>query len=145
MDGVPQVHLDEAIVLSALLKNQTYVGKIEFDEYFPNAKIKLHRTAIRSPNAVAFVERLVQTIKQECLDHFVVFGHMHTDVLYSEFKDHYHLERPRQRMDNETLIKPTTKGERTSKKAKTPDTIRLSDIRWKERLGGLLKRYSHAA
>ena len=67
------------------------------------------------------------------------------DVLCSEFKDHYHLERPHQGMENETLIKPTNKGERTSKRAKPSDTIRLGGIRCKERLGGLLKRYSHAA
>ena len=116
-----------------------------FLKIFSDAKIKPHRTAIRSPNTVAFVERFVQTIKQECLDHFVVFGHKHMDVLCSEFKDHYHFERPHQGMENETLIKPTTKGERKSKKPKPPDTIRLSDIRCNERLGGLLKSYSRAA
>ena len=116
-----------------------------FLKVFSNSKIKLHRTAIRSPNTVAFVERFVQTIQQECLDHFVVFGHKHMDVLCSEFKDHYHLERPHQGLENDTLIKPTAKGKQTSKKAKPPDTIRLSDIRCKERLGGLLKHYSRAA
>ena len=123
-----------------------HVGKYSkpFLKVFANAKIKLHRTAIRSPNLVAFVERFVQTIKQECLDHFVVFGHKHMDVLCYEFKIHYHLERPHQGMENETLIKPTTKGDQTSKKTKPPDTIRLSDIRCKERLGGVLKHYSRA-
>ncbi|XZE18844.1 hypothetical protein SH449x_004151 [Pirellulaceae bacterium SH449] len=33
--------------------------------------MKPMRTAIRSPNTVALVERFVQTIKQECLDHFI--------------------------------------------------------------------------
>ena len=75
----------------------------------------------------------------------VVFGHKHMDVLCSEFKEHYHLERPHQGMENETLIKPITKGERKSKKAIPPDTIRLSDIRCNKRLGGLLKHYSRAA
>ncbi len=97
-----------------------------FLKVFSNAKIKPHRTAIRSPNTVAFVERFVQTIKQECLDHVVVFGHKHMDVLCSEFKDHYHLERPHQGLENDTLIKPTAKGKQTSKKAKPPDTIRLA-------------------
>ena len=116
-----------------------------FLNIFEKVKIKLSRTAIHSPNTVALVERFVQTIKQECLDHFVVFGHKHMDVLRSEFKDHYHLERLHQGLDNETLIKPTNKGERTSKKAKLPETIRLSDIRCKERLGGSLKSYRRAA
>ncbi len=54
---------------------------------FAKAKIKTQRTAFRSPNTVAYVERFVQTIKQECLDYFVVFGHEHMDVLCQEFQD----------------------------------------------------------
>ena len=75
-----------------------------FLNVFENAKIKLHRTAIRSPNTVAFVERFVQTIKQECLDHFIVFGHKHMDVLCREFMDNYHFERPHQGLGNETIV-----------------------------------------
>jgi putative transposase len=70
------------------------------------AKIKTYRTAIRSPNTVALVERVVQSIKQECLDHFIVFGHKHMNVLCSQFRDHYHLERPHQGKDNGLLHQP---------------------------------------
>ena len=75
---------------------------------FAKAKIKTRRTAFRSPNTVAFVERFVQSIQQECLDHFVVFGRKHMDVLCREFKDHYHRERPHQGLDNELIQKPPT-------------------------------------
>ncbi len=114
-----------------------------FLEVFQKAKIKPHRTAIRSPNTVAFVERFVETIKQECLDHFVVFWHKQMDVLCLEFKDHYHLERPHQGLENELIQKPQTK--RRKKTEANVDTIRLSDIRCEERLGGLLKNYSRVA
>ncbi len=67
-------------------------------------RIKPMRTAIRSPNTVAFVERFIQSIGQECLDHFVVFGHKHMDVLCSSYRDHDHLERPHQGKDNELLV-----------------------------------------
>ena len=84
-----------------------------FLDVFKKAKIKPHRTAFRSPNTVAFVERFVQTIQQECLDHFVVFGHKHMDVLCREFKDHYHLERPHQGLDNELIARPPEKNGRS--------------------------------
>ncbi len=58
--------------------------------------IKTKRTAIRSPNMVAYLERFIQSIAQECLDHFVVFGRSHMDVLCSQFRDNHHLERPHQ-------------------------------------------------
>ncbi len=112
-----------------------------FLDVFKKAKIKPHRTAIRSPNTVAFVERFVQTIQQECLDHFVVFGHKHMDILCQEFKDHYHIERPHQGLANGLIVKPTSENRKT----RAPDTIRLSDIRCEERLGGLLKSYSRVA
>jgi putative transposase len=63
------------------------------------------------------------------------------DVLCQEFKDHYHQERPHQGLDNELIVKPPSKNRRT----REPDTIRLSDIRCEERLGGLLKSYSRVA
>lgn len=110
-------------------------------------KIKPHRTAIRSPNTVAVVERFIQSIGQECLDHFIVFGHKHMDVLCSQYRDHYHAERPHQGLDNELIergLRP--KKQKTSAKSRTrPNTIRLGDIHCHERLGGLLKSYSRKA
>jgi putative transposase len=114
-----------------------------FLDVFNNAKIKLHRTAIRSPNTVAFVERFVQTIQQEVSDHFIVFGHKHMDVLRKEFQDHYHQERPHQGLDNELIVR-RSEYKRMSR-SHASDTIHLSDIRCDERLGGLLKSYSRKA
>ncbi|HUP80295.1 MAG TPA: hypothetical protein VM260_17200 [Pirellula sp.] len=77
------------------------------------------------------------------MDHFVVFGHKHMDVLCQEFKVHYHLERPHQGLENELIQKqPTTKQKKIELNV---DKIRLSDIRCEERLGGLLKSYCRVA
>jgi putative transposase len=114
-----------------------------FLEVFKNKKIKQQRTAIRSPNTVAFVERVIQTIQQEVLDHFIVFGHAHMDVLCREFEAHYHLERPHQGLDNELIKKPPSR--KRKKSGGKPEMIRLSDIRCQERLGGLLKSYTRKA
>ena len=65
------------------------------------------------------------------------------DVLCREFKDHYHLERPHQGLDNGLITKPSSKNRKTFTRA--PNTIRLSDIRCEERLGGLLKSYRRLA
>jgi putative transposase len=114
---------------------------------FEKEKIKTQRTPIRSPNLVAFAERFVQTIKQECLDHFVVFGHKHMDLVCQEFKDYYHEERLHQGLENELVMK----GSRTKKLSKSGAkrseivSIPISEIRCKERLGGLLKSYSRKA
>ena len=56
----------------------------------PKPAFEVKHAPIRSPNTVAFVERFVQTIQQECLDHFIVFGESHMDHLCREFVEHYH-------------------------------------------------------
>ena len=69
------------------------------------------------------------------------------DLLCQEFKDYYHEERPHQGLENELVID----GARTKKRSKPGTTqseavsIPISEIRCKERLGGLLKSYSRRA
>jgi putative transposase len=109
-------------------------------------KVKTQRTPIRSPNMVAFAERFVQTIKQEVLDHFIVFGHKHMDVLCQEFKVHYHEERPHQGLENKLVVGPhSTKRSKAKSRSAEPISIPISEIRCKERLGGLLNSYCRRA
>ena len=57
-----------------------------------------------SPNLNAFAERFVQTLKHECLNHFIVFGERHLNHLVDEFVDYYHKSRPHQGIENATPI-----------------------------------------
>jgi putative transposase len=111
----------------------------DFDSTLENAGIDARRSAYRAPNTTAFVERFVQSIKQECLDHFVVFGQRHMDHLCREFLQHYHAERPHQGLENKLLV-----PRRRQKKRQT-DVIPLADVGCRPRLGGLLKHYYRKA
>jgi putative transposase len=104
-----------------------------------NEGLEVRRSAYRAPNTAAYVERFVQTIKQECLDYFVVLGQRHMDHLCKEFVEHYHAERPHQSLDNEPLKPSGQKRKRQS------DLIPLSDINCRTRLGGILKHYHRKA
>ena len=46
----------------------------QFDEILKAEGLRPQKLVFRSPNLNAYCERFVQTIKQECLDHFVVVG-----------------------------------------------------------------------
>ena len=42
-----------------------------FDAALKRAKLRIVKTAFRSPNILAFAERFIQTLGQECLDYFI--------------------------------------------------------------------------
>jgi transposase InsO family protein len=90
-------------------------------------------TAGRTPNLNAYVERFIQSVQVECLDHFLVFGEKHFDYLVREYVEHYHQERPHQGLENKLLS-----GE-------PPPALPAGEIQCRTRLGRLLKHYYRAA
>jgi putative transposase len=57
-----------------------------------DAGIRLVRTPVQAPNANAYAERFVRSIKEECLDRMVPLGERHFRRAVAEFVDHYHRE-----------------------------------------------------
>jgi hypothetical protein len=88
----------------------------------------------RSPILNAFVERWIQAIQVECLNHFVVLGTAHLNHLVEEFVTHYQEERPHQGLDNKLFV--------PGKPPSSDETIPgLAQIVCRQRLGGLLRHY----
>jgi putative transposase len=82
-------------------------------------------------------ERFVQSVRQECLDHFVVFGEAHLRHILSEYLIYYHQFRPHQGMGNRPLgwtALPPADADRP-----------LGEVVCQERLGGLLRHYQRLA
>lgn len=86
-----------------------------------------------SPNLNAYAERFVQTLKHECLNHFIVFGERHLAHLVDEFVEYYHRVRPHQGIGNTTPIRSTRASPRDG------------PVECESRLGGVLKHYCRAA
>jgi putative transposase len=86
----------------------------------------------RAPNANAYAERFVRSIKEECLDRIIPIGERHFRHVITEFVAHYHRERNHQGLDNRLI-------------AGTPVTDRTGRVRCRRRLGGLLNFYEPAA
>jgi transposase InsO family protein len=51
-------------------------------------------TPVRAPRANAIAERLVRTLRNECLDHFIVLSEAHLRAVLSDFAAYYNAERP---------------------------------------------------
>ena len=65
-----------------------------FDEAVKAHDITPVRLPHRAPNLNAHVERLIQSVRTECLDHFIVMGTGHLDYLLSEYIDYHNRQRP---------------------------------------------------
>ena len=93
-----------------------------FDAILQAEGVEVMKLPPASPNLNAFAERWAQTVQQECLDHFIVVGERHLQVILSDFLDYYHQERPHQSLGNRPLIgaaaaPPTPKVESSARNA----------------------------
>jgi putative transposase len=141
---------DAGLETTIVMRDRDTKFTASFDEILKSADVKVKKADYRSPNTNAFVERFIQTLQQECLDYFIVFGEEHMDYLVSEMVTHYHEERPHQAKDNDPLVQSLAvdkpkKGKRKAKDTPPPDFVSISQIECRDRLGGLLKHYYRKA
>lgn len=61
------------------------------------------KTPFQAPNANAYAERFVHSIKEECLDRLILFGEEHLRHAIDEYLAHYHRERNHQGIGNELI------------------------------------------
>jgi transposase InsO family protein len=95
------------------------------------AGIRVVQTPYEAPNANAYAERFVRSVKEECLDRIIPIGEGHFRRAVSEFVAHYHHERNHQGLDN-ALIEGALVNS-------------AGRVHRQSRLGGLLNFYRRAA
>jgi len=61
--------------------------------------IKQVHTQVMAPKANAIAERWVRSIRNECLDHHLIFGHQHLQRTVKEYVDYYNRWRPHRSLD----------------------------------------------
>jgi putative transposase len=65
-----------------------------FDEVFRSEGINVIHTPIRAPQANAYAERLVRSVRAECLDWLLILGRRHVETVLRIYTAHYNRERP---------------------------------------------------
>jgi putative transposase len=103
-----------------------------FRRQLQEAAIRVIVTPARAPNANAYAERFVRSIKEECLDRLILIGDRHLRRAVTEYVDHYHAERNHRGLGNRLI-------------SALPVMQMTSRVRRRQRLGGLLNFYARAA
>jgi transposase InsO family protein len=68
-----------------------------FDDVFKSEGVRVIPTPYRAPNANAYAERWVRTVREECLDHILILNETHLWRVLKEYvDDYYNVARPHQ-------------------------------------------------
>jgi hypothetical protein len=113
--------------------------------YLDNARVALYlgqlqeginviHTPVRAPQANAYAERFVRTVRAECLDWLLIIGRRHLETVLRIYTAHYNRERPHRGL----ALQPPEPA--TATQQQNPGKIERRD-----RFGGLIHEYHRAA
>jgi len=106
-----------------------------FDGVFRSEGFEVIRTPVQAPNANAYAERWVRTVRADCLDRILILGRRHLEHVLRVYRRHYNEHRPHRALD---LLPPD--GTTTLKQTTATQHVRRRDL-----LGGLIHEYQAAA
>jgi len=99
-----------------------------FDTVFESSQIHIVPTPIRAPNANAYSERWVRTVREECLDHILIINEAHLRRVLNEFVAYYNGRRPHQGLEQQSPIP-------------LPEPITTGNVNRRKVLGGIINDY----
>ena len=120
---------DRADQLRFLIRDRDSKFTTAFDAVFAGADIRIIRTPARAPRANAIAERFIGTLRRECLDHLLITGPRHLDVVLREYVQHFNTHRPHRSLDQ----RPPAGG--------PPGPGTAIRVLRRDRLGGLVHEY----
>jgi len=106
-----------------------------FNDVLHSEGIEVIRTPIQAPNANAYAERWVRTLRTDCLDRILILGRRHLEHVLRVYRRHYNEHRPHRALD---LLPP--EGPIPLKQPRATQLVRRRAL-----LGGLIHEYKAAA
>ena len=110
-----------------------------FDAILADAGIEVVLSGVRIPRMNAIMERWVYTCRRELLDRTLIRNHRHLLDTLREFEQFYNEHQPHQGIANARPMHPLPPP------ITDPGQIDRLHIRKRDRLGGILHEYRHAA
>jgi putative transposase len=123
---------EEGRALRFLLHDRDIKFPAGFDMVFASEGIKPILTPYRAPNANAYAERWVRSVREECLDRVLIINERHLKHMLTEYSQYYNCARPHQGIGQEIPASANHQPEQ--------GPVQRRDV-----LGGLLHDYSRKA
>lgn len=99
-----------------------------FDTVFQSQQTRIVPTPLQAPNANAYSERWVRSVRQEILDHILIINEVHQRRVLIEFIDYYNSRRPHQGLDQQSPIL-------------RPEPVATGKVERRQILGGIINDY----
>jgi transposase InsO family protein len=126
---------DQKLAIRLLLRDHDTKFSRSFDEVFSSQETRVIPTPIQAPQANAYAERWVQTVRAECLDWTLVLGRQHLVRLLDAYVGHYNRQRP-----HRGLALAVPDGRDQDSMRTQPQHVQRRDV-----LGGLIHEYHASA
>jgi transposase InsO family protein len=123
-----------------LIHDRDSIFSAGLDKALSNFGLKVLRTPVQSPKANAYCERLIGTIRRECLDHMIPLSEKHLRKILREWVAHYNRGRPHASLGHgipESVQKPVVRLRKHRHELPAACRIRVKDV-----LAGLHHEYS---
>jgi putative transposase len=105
-----------------------------FDGVFAGNGTRIIKTPVQAPQANAFAERFIGTLRRECLDHLLIISEPHLRKILDEYARHYNGHRPHQALEQlPPLHEPSQVIDLTAQ------------IEHRQAVGGLISEYRRSA
>jgi putative transposase len=129
---------EQASAVKFLIRDRDTKFTASFDAVFAAEGTRIIKTPIRAPRANAICERLIGTLRRECLDRILILGRSHLEAVLAEYVKHYDSHRPHrslgQRSPSALDTTPALIGD-----------VDLARVRRTNQLGGLIHEYRMVA
>jgi transposase InsO family protein len=110
-----------------------------FDATLADAGIKVVHSGVQMPRMNAIIERWMRTCRRELLDRTLIYNQPHLLHALREYEIFYNAHRPHQGIANVRPLTPLPEPITDQKQ------LTRLNIRRRDRLGGILHEYEHAA
>ena len=104
-----------------------------FDTVFHSKGIDVIRTPYRAPNANAYAERWIRSVREECLDKMLVINQAHLRRVMRDYVGFFNTARPHQGIEQRIPVPAATS-------CQTNGPVRCRNV-----LGGIIHDYYRAA